>query len=114
MIDIGVPSDSVVTKQRGELAIFNIEVSENTPAMVKWFFNGAPLSSSTDRRVEIANEHNEEFDYKKVWAQNLDASLHINSVTHDDIGFYQVEISNPVETVLLTYSLFVEDSLRKY
>ena len=77
--------------------------------MVKWFFNGILLSSSADRRVEIANEHNDEFDYRKVWTQDLDASLYINNITCDDTGFYQVEISNPVETVFLTYNLTVEN-----
>ena len=77
--------------------------------MVKWFFDGTPLSSSADGRVVIANESNDEFDYGKVWTQDLDASLYFNNITCDDLGFYQVEISNPVETILFTYELDVEN-----
>lgn len=114
VIKTGLPANSVVTRNRGEPVTFHVEISRDTPAMIKWFFTGAPLRSSPDRRVEINNEHNEEFDYRKVWAQDQNASLHIDDVTFDDMGFYQVEISNPVETVLLTYSLMVEGHTRKY
>ena len=104
---ISVPPDNVVTRETGEQVAFSIEVNKNTPAMVKWFFNGASLSSNG--RVEIANENNEDFAINKVWTQDLDASFHINNITCYDIGFYQVEISNPAETVLLTYELIVEN-----
>ena len=109
MVIIGVPADSVVTRKRGELVTFSVEVNRNTPAMVKWFLNGASFSSSTDKRIQIGNEYNEEFDVKKVWTQSLDASLHITDVRCDDTGYYQVEISNPAESILFTYRLVVED-----
>ena len=94
---------------RGRQVAFSIEISKDTPALVKWFFNGAVLSSSTDRRIEIDNEKNDEFDFRKLWIQDRDASLHFNNVTCDDTGYYQVEISNPVETVLMTYWLNVDN-----
>ena len=115
VISTSVPADSVVTRKSGESVTFSVVINRDTPAMVKWFFNGAPLRSSPGRHdVEISNENNEEFDYRKVWAQDLNVSLQINDVTFDDMGFYQVEISNPVETVLLTYRLIVEDSTCKH
>ena len=95
--------------EKGKQVVFSIEISKDTPAMVKWFFNGAPLSSSGDRRIEIDNEDNDEFNFRKLWIRDLDASLHINNATCDDTGFYQVEIGNPVETVLSTYWLNVDD-----
>ena len=108
-ISIGVPADSVLTRESGEQVTFSVGVNKNTPAMVKWFFNGESLTSSTDRRVEIVNDQNDDFDFRKVWTQDLDTSLHINNITCDDIGFYQVEISNPVETIFMTYYLIVEN-----
>lgn len=98
-----------VTKRKDDIVAFDVHVNKNTPAMVKWFHNGAMLSSSADRRVEISNENSEDFDSKRVWTQDLDTSLTINNITCDDIGFYQVEISNPVETVIFTYRLNVEN-----
>ena len=114
LISTSVPADSVVTRRRGESVTFSVKISKDTPAIVKWFFNGTPLISSPDRHLVISNEQNDEFDYRKVWAQDLNVSLYIDDVTFDDMGFYQVEISNPVETVLLTYSLIVEDLICKY
>lgn len=106
-------SDSItfitVTKKSGEIVVFSVNVNKNTPAMVKWFHNAASLHSSVDRRVEVSNENSNNFDPKTVWTQDLDASLSINNITCDDKGFYQVEISNPVETTLFTYRLIVED-----
>lgn len=103
-------TDSVLTKRRGDVVTFNVNVNKSTPATVKWFFDAALLHSSPDRRVEINSEENsEEFDVNKVWERDLDASLVINNITCDDAGFYQVEISNPVETFFLTYTLIVED-----
>ena len=103
------PSDSPLTFKEGDEVIFHVIVNMNTPASVRWFFNAATLISSTDRRVEVKNEDNSEFAVEKMWTQDLDASLFINDVTCDDMGFYQVEISNPVNTILITYQLFIED-----
>ena len=103
------PSDSPLTFKKGDTVALDVIVNMNTPASVRWFFNAATLISSTDRRVEVNNEDNSEFTVEKMWTQNLDASLFINDVTCADTGFYQVEISNPVNTTLITYWLFIED-----
>lgn len=109
-VTTGEPINDVVIRGSGEQVAFTIVVNKKTPAMVKWFFNGVLLSSSADRRVEIANENNvNEFDYTKMWTQDRNASLHINNITCDDTGIYQVEISNPAETVLLKYELNVQN-----
>ena len=109
MITFGTPQDSELTMKRGEKIAFSVVVNMNTPAMVRWFFNAAPLRSSANRRVEINNEDNSNFKADKLWTQDLDASMLINNITCEDTGFYQVEISNPVNTTLVTYKLIVED-----
>jgi len=101
----GSDNGSTITRKSGETVVFSVNVNKNTPAMVKWFHNAGSLHSSADRRVQISNEN---FDPKTVWTQDLDASVSINNITCDDAGFYQVEISNPVETTLFTYRLNVE------
>ena len=102
-------SDSPLILKKGDTVTLHVYVNMNTPASVRWFFNAATLRSSTDRRVEIKNEDNSEFTVEKMWTQDLDASLLINDVTCADMGFYQVEISNPVSTTLVTYRLFVDN-----
>ena len=109
VITIGTPSDSSLALKEGDTVAFNVIVNMSTPASVRWFFNAAILRSSTDRRVIVNNEDNSEFTVKKVWTQDLDASLFIDNITCDDMGFYQVEISNPVSTTLITYRLFVDN-----
>lgn len=101
-------ADNEFNETRGDAIAFNVNVNKNTPARVKWFFDAAQLRSSADRRIEIKNENSEEFEVEKVWMQDLDASLLINNITCDDVGYLQVEISNPVKTVLLTYKLNVD------
>ena len=109
VITTGMPSESLLTRKSGDVIAFNVLVDMNTPAVVKWFFNAASLSSSADRRVEVSNEIDSiEFNAERVWTRDLNASLFINNITCDDRGFYQVEIRNPVETVLMTYRLIVE------
>lgn len=109
MINFSTPQDSVLTMKRGDKIAFNVIVNMSTPAIVRWIFNAAPLRSSVNRRVEVNNEDNPDFNADKLWTQDLDASVLINNITCDDRGFYQVEISNPVNTTLITYTLIVED-----